>query len=53
MLGTPNLVKNYYPGTRIHIFDTVIKTELPTVEISFDECQQKSFKLRNFLSHET
>lgn len=24
--GTPTFVKNYYPGTRIHIFDTVLKS---------------------------
>jgi len=50
-IGAPTFAKNYYPGTKIHIFDSVNRTELPMIEIAFNETISKSFLLSNYPGH--
>jgi hypothetical protein len=30
------MVKNYYPNTKIYIFDTINPNELPTIEVTYN-----------------
>jgi hypothetical protein len=45
------MVKNYYPNTKIHIFETINPNELPTIEVTYNECLARSYKLANFIGH--
>ncbi len=51
--GALTLIKNYYPNTKIYIFDTISRSELPTIEVTYNQCISRQYKLESFIGHET